>query len=124
MESDSELSLSSLVLAPEFDFPYPKPYPEQQRLMEGLYEELVGEREMAKIHLVESPTGTGKTLSLLCALLTFFKSDQSKDETKQEKPKEEPEDLFALFQANIERMEKKADAKKETEFKKRHDEEK
>jgi Rad3-related DNA helicase len=92
--------------------------------MEGLYEELVGEREMAKIHLVESPTGTGKTLSLLCALLTFFKSDQSKDETKQEKPKEEPEDLFALFQANIKRMEKKADAKKETEFKKRHDEEK
>jgi len=46
-----------------FGFPY-TPYPTQLRLMESLQQCI----RDGKVGVFESPTGTGKTLSLICAL--------------------------------------------------------
>ena len=48
-------------------FPFP-PYPIQSALMGRLYETL----ERGHIGLFESPTGTGKTMSLIVASLTWL----------------------------------------------------
>ncbi len=50
-------------------FPY-KPYDIQLQFMRNLYQVL----EKGHIGLFESPTGTGKTLSLLCGALTWLES--------------------------------------------------
>ena len=50
-----------------FGFPYPEPYSVQVDLMESLTQFLKSSE--SKVGLFESPTGTGKSLSLLCALL-------------------------------------------------------
>lgn len=50
-----------------FNFPFP-PYDIQQSFMEKLYSVL----NKRKIGIFESPTGTGKSLSLLCASLKFI----------------------------------------------------
>jgi regulator of telomere elongation helicase 1 len=50
----------------EVDFPYDA-YPCQQRYMESVLQSLL----MGKHALLESPTGTGKTLCLLCAALAW-----------------------------------------------------
>ncbi|KAL1665780.1 helicase C-terminal domain-containing protein [Schizophyllum commune] len=55
-------------------FPYPQPYQIQLDLMRHLYEVL----ESKKISIVESPTGTGKTLSLLTASLTWLRDHQDR----------------------------------------------
>ena len=49
-------------------FPYDQPYPQQQVYMQHVIKAL-NEKEQA---LLESPTGTGKTLSLLCATLGWL----------------------------------------------------
>ncbi|PCH35736.1 DNA repair helicase [Wolfiporia cocos MD-104 SS10] len=54
-------------------FPF-KPYGIQLDLMRHLYETV----EDRKVTIVESPTGTGKTLSLLCASLTWLKDEQDR----------------------------------------------
>lgn len=55
-------------------FPFPQPYQIQLDLMKHLYEVL----ESKKISIVESPTGTGKTLSLLTASLTWLRDHQDR----------------------------------------------
>ena len=52
----------------EFPFPYEKPYPIQRDFMTALYKTL----EEKKVGIFESPTGTGKTLSLLCSSLGWL----------------------------------------------------
>ncbi|KAJ4481923.1 helicase C-terminal domain-containing protein [Lentinula aciculospora] len=68
-------SSDTLILpTPEFfpAFPYPQPYTIQVELMRHLYEAI----ERKKVTVVESPTGTGKTSSLLCASLTWLHDEK------------------------------------------------
>ncbi|KAJ3596943.1 hypothetical protein NHX12_003343 [Muraenolepis orangiensis] len=53
---------------PEFPFPY-QPYPIQEQFMRALY----GALEDGKVGIFESPTGTGKSLSLICGALSWLK---------------------------------------------------
>ncbi|KAG7332962.1 hypothetical protein KOW79_003097 [Hemibagrus wyckioides] len=56
-------------------FPFPfQPYPIQERFMEALYAVL----EQGKVGIFESPTGTGKSLSLICGALTWLKDFEEK----------------------------------------------
>ncbi|KAF8967073.1 helicase C-terminal domain-containing protein [Flammula alnicola] len=55
-------------------FPYDPPYDIQTSLMRHLYESI----EQRKVTIVESPTGTGKTLSLLCASLTWLADEKER----------------------------------------------
>jgi chromosome transmission fidelity protein 1 len=55
-------------------FPYSSPYPIQVDLMRHLYSAI----EHKKVSIVESPTGTGKTLSLLCASLTWLGDEKDR----------------------------------------------
>ncbi|KAL1719631.1 helicase C-terminal domain-containing protein [Schizophyllum commune] len=74
MSTNTETSLV-LPTPSEFpSFPYPQPYRIQLDLMRHLYEVL----ESKKISIVESPTGTGKTLSLLTASLTWLRDHQDR----------------------------------------------
>ncbi|GMM54635.1 DNA helicase [Maudiozyma humilis] len=58
-----------------FHHPY-VPYSIQEQLMESLYDgALQGGKKVA---LVESPTGTGKTLSLICATVTWLRDNKSR----------------------------------------------
>ncbi|KAK4469498.1 hypothetical protein MN116_007044 [Schistosoma mekongi] len=62
---------SSIMIQPpaEFiDFPYPKPYSQQLTLMQTVYKTL----ESNCCGIFESPTGTGKSLSLLTATLRWL----------------------------------------------------
>ncbi|KAF9485868.1 DNA repair helicase [Pholiota conissans] len=63
-------------------FPYDPPYDIQTSLMRHLYESI----EQKKVTIVESPTGTGKTLTLLCASLTWLMDE--KDRARKGKMKE------------------------------------
>eukprot|EP00878_Enallax_costatus_P025295 GHUV01027059.1.p1 GENE.GHUV01027059.1~~GHUV01027059.1.p1 ORF type:complete len:134 (+),score=23.11 GHUV01027059.1:164-565(+) len=56
-------------------FPYP-PYEIQQRLMVNVYEAL----QHRRIGLFESPTGTGKTLSLICSTLRWLEDERRAQE--------------------------------------------
>ncbi|KAJ7644317.1 helicase C-terminal domain-containing protein [Roridomyces roridus] len=55
-------------------FPYSPPYDIQVDLMRHLYTSI----EQKKVTIVESPTGTGKTLSLLCASLTWLSDEKNR----------------------------------------------
>ncbi|KAF8195495.1 helicase C-terminal domain-containing protein [Pholiota molesta] len=55
-------------------FPYDPPYDIQTSLMRHLYESI----EQKKVTIVESPTGTGKTLTLLCASLTWLADEKER----------------------------------------------
>ncbi|KAJ7505517.1 helicase C-terminal domain-containing protein [Mycena galericulata] len=55
-------------------FPYSPPYSIQVDLMRHLYTSI----EQKKVTIVESPTGTGKTLSLLCASLTWLADEKNR----------------------------------------------
>ncbi|XP_063785267.1 ATP-dependent DNA helicase DDX11 isoform X2 [Pseudophryne corroboree] len=57
------------------DFPFPfQPYPIQERFMRELYRVL----ETGKIGIFESPTGTGKSLSLICGSLAWLRNFEEK----------------------------------------------
>ncbi|WVQ99004.1 hypothetical protein IAU59_006136 [Kwoniella sp. CBS 9459] len=58
----------SLPTPESFPFPYPKPYDIQLQLMQTVFRAI----EDGKIAIVESPTGTGKSLSLLTSTLTWL----------------------------------------------------
>lgn len=55
-----------------FSFPF-QPYPTQDQFMRALYEVI----ENGKIGLFESPTGTGKTLSIMCGALKWQHDDRT-----------------------------------------------
>lgn len=65
------LTLSTPETFPAFPF---LPYDIQLSLMRHLYENI----EHRRVTVVESPTGTGKTLSLLCATLTWLRDEQER----------------------------------------------
>lgn len=56
-----------------FSHPY-QPYDIQLQLMDQIYRALA---ENKKIGIFESPTGTGKTLSLICAAMTWLRENKS-----------------------------------------------
>lgn len=70
-------------------FPYGKPYPQQAALMDTLLQTLKlvdelddarpNEKRKANIQMLESPTGTGKSLSLACASIAWLKYRQELD---------------------------------------------
>ncbi|XP_069484673.1 ATP-dependent DNA helicase DDX11 isoform X2 [Ambystoma mexicanum] len=60
-------------VAISFPFPY-QPYSIQEDFMAALYRVL----ESGKIGIFESPTGTGKSLSLICGALTWLKDFEEK----------------------------------------------
>ncbi|XP_066580100.1 ATP-dependent DNA helicase DDX11 [Amia ocellicauda] len=56
-----------------FPFPY-QPYSIQEQFMEALYSAL----DEGKVGIFESPTGTGKSLSLICGALTWLRDFEEK----------------------------------------------
>ena len=71
-------------LPPEFPFPF-QPYDIQINFMTNLYTAL----EQAKVGIFESPTGTGKSLSLICGALTWLKDFERNQALELEKLKME-----------------------------------
>ncbi|XP_047913880.2 ATP-dependent DNA helicase DDX11 isoform X2 [Anser cygnoides] len=69
---------------PRFPFPY-RPYPIQERFMAALY----GALQAGQVGIFESPTGTGKSLSLICGALSWLRDFE-------EKKKQEEARLLAL----------------------------
>eukprot|EP01022_Parablepharisma_sp_SALTPOND_P026354 TRINITY_DN629_c0_g1_i1.p1 TRINITY_DN629_c0_g1~~TRINITY_DN629_c0_g1_i1.p1 ORF type:complete len:1040 (-),score=124.45 TRINITY_DN629_c0_g1_i1:3267-6386(-) len=69
VSSSSSAPLSFTLRGTEVTFPYP-PYDQQRQYMEAVIEAC----EENKNALLESPTGTGKTLSLLCSSLAWVKA--------------------------------------------------
>ncbi|XP_028287261.1 ATP-dependent DNA helicase DDX11 [Parambassis ranga] len=57
----------------EFPFPY-KPYDIQEQFMHSLYSTL----EQGKVGIFESPTGTGKSLSLICGALSWLSDHEER----------------------------------------------
>ncbi|KIR32908.1 chromosome transmission fidelity protein 1 [Cryptococcus deuterogattii MMRL2647] len=70
----------SLSTPETFPFPYPKPYDIQLDLMRVVFRAI----EDGKIAIVESPTGTGKSLSLLTSTLTWLSQHQARLDTDAE----------------------------------------
>ncbi|KXS13688.1 DNA repair helicase [Gonapodya prolifera JEL478] len=59
-------------------FPYDTPYAVQLRFMQTLYN---GIESRKKVILLESPTGTGKTLSLLCSSVQWLHDNEARART-------------------------------------------
>lgn len=57
---------------PEFHFPYTNPYAIQEDLMKHLYDTL-SKKNGPRMSILQSPTGTGKTLSIICASLAWLR---------------------------------------------------
>ncbi|KAJ3218503.1 DEAD H (Asp-Glu-Ala-Asp His) box helicase 11 [Dinochytrium kinnereticum] len=58
----------------DFPFPYNPPWTVQQDFMQSLYECLDG----SKTGIFESPTGTGKSLSIICAAMKWLRDRQNR----------------------------------------------
>ncbi|KAI1727352.1 ATP-dependent DNA helicase DDX11 [Ditylenchus destructor] len=58
-----------------FSFPY-TPYPIQDQLMTAIYQAI----DKRKVAIFESPTGTGKSLSTICASLTWLEHFEEKQQ--------------------------------------------
>ena len=57
------------------DFPFTKPYQSQIQVMS----KTIGALKNKENGLLESPTGSGKTMALLCASLAWQKSEREKE---------------------------------------------
>ena len=129
----SQESVEEIHFSDKFWFPYEKPYDEQKKLIEFVYgwlkntatssvkwaksqsknkveQKSVLIDQIAQVSLVESPTGTGKTLSLLWSLLRYYQElrqgTQELDDSRlnkhkmEETKKEEEMDVLELFESN------------------------
>ncbi|KAM5169870.1 ATP-dependent DNA helicase DDX11 isoform 2-T3 [Mantella aurantiaca] len=67
------MDISTETTIPKFPFPFP-PYPIQEQFMSELYRVL----EAGKVGIFESPTGTGKSLSLICGSLSWLRDFEEK----------------------------------------------
>jgi len=67
-----------------FNFPF-QPYDIQLKLMKVAYDTY----ENSKFALLESPTGTGKSMSLICSVLSWVRDHQRKTENRLESKREE-----------------------------------
>jgi chromosome transmission fidelity protein 1 len=56
----------------KWSFPFPRPYAQQTALMECIHDTI----ENSKIGILESPTGTGKSLSIICSSLTWLHAEE------------------------------------------------
>ncbi|XP_028306549.1 ATP-dependent DNA helicase DDX11 isoform X2 [Gouania willdenowi] len=63
---------------PQFPFPY-QPYEIQEQFMQALYNAL----DQGKVGIFESPTGTGKSLSLICGALSWLTDSEAKKKKEQ-----------------------------------------
>ena len=62
-------------------FPYPAPYPAQMQMMEAMLESLKNKENA----LLESPTGSGKSMATLCAPLAFLMMEENRIKLEFEK---------------------------------------
>lgn len=72
--SQGQITKEELLPPKEFPFPF-TPYGIQQEFMRELYVAL----EAGKIGIFESPTGTGKSMSLICGALKWLKDSDERD---------------------------------------------
>ncbi|QPG74932.1 hypothetical protein FOA43_002270 [Brettanomyces nanus] len=92
----------------KFNHPFDNPYDVQLKLMNSIYETIDGD---FKIGIFESPTGTGKTLSLICSTMTWLrefkrmKNDaaikKKLGEVEGSGDEEEPEWIMKAYQEKI-----------------------
>lgn len=66
-------TLYALTIPKDFSFPF-QPYPIQVDLMKHVFNAI----EQKKIAIVESPTGTGKSLSLICATMSWIAANRER----------------------------------------------
>ncbi|XP_005144439.3 ATP-dependent DNA helicase DDX11 isoform X1 [Melopsittacus undulatus] len=76
MESEDAAAVGSV--GPRFPFPY-TPYAIQEQFMAALYDAL----EDGRVGIFESPTGTGKSLSLICGALTWLRDFEQKKQEEE-----------------------------------------
>ncbi|PWZ00144.1 DNA repair helicase [Testicularia cyperi] len=67
-------SADAVTASREFNFPYPQAYDIQLDLMRNVFDTI----EQGKVGLFESPTGTGKSLSLICAAFTWLRQNEDR----------------------------------------------
>lgn len=85
----------------DFHHPY-KPYDIQLELMNAIYDCIAD----GKIGIFESPTGTGKSLSLICSSLTWLRDTQDKNlEIQMSVEEEEEEPQWAVEHARKQKRE-------------------
>ena len=100
-----------------FKFPFP-PYDIQEQFMRELFQVLEG----GKLGIFESPTGTGKSLSLICGALTWFLESEKQKRINLEKlvndksvDDDDDDDWFANAGKKQEHNQKRLEAKEELE---------
>ena len=70
--------MEELKVPDEFEFPF-EPYGIQKDFMKELYRTV----ENGRIGIFESPTGTGKSLSIICSALKWLKDHRNRNTLKQ-----------------------------------------
>eukprot|EP00249_Psilotum_nudum_P031007 c44383_g1_i1 orf=3-566(-) len=70
-------------------FPF-EPYPIQVELMTAVYTAL----QKGGVAVVESPTGTGKTLSLICSVLQWLQDERSSSKSDPSEEADSPKDAM------------------------------
>jgi len=110
-------SSGELAIPNEFAFPF-APYDIQEQFMRALFSCL----EAGQLGIFESPTGTGKSLSLICGALTWFLASEKRRKEQLEnqvndqvEEEDEEDDWFAAAGARQKVKQAKLEAKQELE---------